>query len=124
MSQRRNRTKMWPSKGLFLPLLVVALGALLLAIGGAASAGPIGTAAGFEDDDGNLVVNSTFDWNGFSPLTWTGSAPYQSASKTASGWQFNGLTDDQKSGTDSGFGGGTKQDDDCPSVTGSSAPNK
>src|SRR5438876_159396 len=31
MSQRRNRTKMWPSKALFLLLFVVALGALLLA---------------------------------------------------------------------------------------------
>src|SRR5437870_6639116 len=107
---------------LLLLLPFVAIAALVLAIGASAT-GPVGTAAGFEDDDGNLVVNSTFDWNGFSPLTWTGSAPYQSASNTASGWQFNGLTDDQKSGTDSGFGGGTKQDDDCPSVTGSSAPN-
>jgi hypothetical protein len=124
MSQRRNRTKMWPSKGLFLPLLVVALGALLLAIGGAASAGPIGNASGFEDDDGNLVVNSTFDWNGFSPVTWTGSAPYQSASKTASGWVFNGLADAQKLSTDTGFAGGTKQDVDCAGVIGSSAPNK
>src|SRR5438093_7839919 len=124
MSQRRNRTKMWPSKALVLLLFVVALGALLLAIGGAASAGPIGNAAGFEDDDGNLVVNSTFDWNGFSPVTWTGSAPYQSASKTASGWVFNGLTDAQKLSTDTGFVGGTKQDDDCAGVTGSSAPNK
>src|SRR2546430_1885258 len=124
MSQRRNRTKMWPSKGLFLPLLVVALGAMLLAIGGAASAGPIGNASGFEDDDGNLVVNSTFDWNGFSPVTWTGSAPYQSASKTASGWVFNGLGDAQKLSTDTGFAGGTKQDVDCAGVIGSSAPNK
>jgi hypothetical protein len=121
MSQRRNPMKMWPSKGLF---VLLALGALLLAIGGAASAGPIGNAAGFEDDDGNLVVNSTFDWNGFSPVAWTGSAPYQSASKTTSGWVFNGLTDAQKLSTDTGFAGGTKQDDDCAPVIGTSAPNK
>jgi hypothetical protein len=104
---------------------LLAVSALMLVFALPAFAtGPIGTAAGFEDDDGNLVVNSTMDWNGFSPVTWTGTAPYQSSSTKVNGWQFTGLTDAQKSNSDTGFAGGTKQDKDCPSVTGSSAPNK
>jgi hypothetical protein len=106
----------------FLVVPFAVLAALVLAI--AASAGSIGTASGFEDDDGNLVVNSTFDWNGFSPVTWTGTAPYQTGTKTASGWAFTGLTDATKTNTDTGFAGGTKQDKDCASVIGSSSPNK
>jgi Prealbumin-like fold domain len=112
---RRRRRLSW-----LLPFAAVA--GLVLAL--TASAGPIGAASGFEDDDGNLAVNSTFDWNGFSPVTWTGTAPYQTASKIASGWAFTGLTDDQKSNADTGFAGGTKQDKDCASVIGSSSPNK
>jgi hypothetical protein len=106
-------------------LLVVpfaVLAALVLAI--AASAGPIGTDSGFEDDDGNLVVNSTFDWNGFSPVTWTGTAPYQTATKTVSGWAFLGLTDAQKANSDTQFAGGVKQDVNCPTVNTGSSPNK
>ncbi|HZC50954.1 MAG TPA: prealbumin-like fold domain-containing protein [Mycobacterium sp.] len=89
-----------------------------------ASAGPVGNASGFEDDDGNLVVNSTFDWNGFSPVTWTGTAPNQTATKIASGWTFTGLTDAQASTSDSGYAGGVKQDVDCATIKGSKAPNK
>jgi hypothetical protein len=89
-----------------------------------ASGGPIGTASGFEDDDGNLVVNSTFDWNGFSPVTWNGTAPNQSASKVASGWSFTGLTDAQATTSDSGFAGGIKQDVNCPTLKNGKAPNK
>jgi Prealbumin-like fold domain len=107
---------------LFLLLPILAAAALVLAV--VASGGPIGNASGFEDDDGNLVVNSTFDWNGFSPVTWQGTAPYQTASKTTSGWAFTGLTDAQATTSDSGFAGGTKQDKDCASVIGSKAPNK
>jgi hypothetical protein len=123
-SRRRRRF-------LFIPILVIGAAALVLAI--AASGGTIGTNAGFEDDDGNLVPNGTaitnctsvaFDWNCFRPLSWTGTAPYQSSTATANGWAFNGLTDNQKSNTDTGFAGGTKQDDNCASVIGSSAPNK
>ena len=84
----------------------------------------ISSDSGFESADGNLKVDSTFDWNGFSPVTWAGTAPYQTASKTVNGFQFTGLTDAQKTNTDTGFAGGTKQDKDCPSVIGSSAPNK
>ena len=52
----------------FVPFLAIA--ALILAMG--ASAGAVSNAAGFEGDDGNLAVNSTFDWNGFASTTWTG----------------------------------------------------
>jgi Prealbumin-like fold domain len=121
LSAGGKRRRLWGGVGVG----VLAVGALMLGLALPAFAtGPVGTAAGFEDDDGNLVVNSTFDWNGFSPVTWTGTAPFQSSSKTVNGWQFTGLTDAQKSNTDTGFAGGTKQDKDCPSVTGSSAPNK
>ena len=89
-----------------------------------ASAGTIGTASGFEDDDGNLVVDSTFDWNGFSPVTWTGTAPNQTASKIAGGWAFTGLTDAQMTNSDSGYAGGVKQDVNCATIKGSKAPNK
>jgi hypothetical protein len=64
------------------------------------------------------------DWNGFAPATWTGTAPYRKAAKSASGWAFTGLEDEQKSSSDTGFAGGVKQDANCPSVTGTSAPNK
>jgi hypothetical protein len=102
--------------------VAVALGVTLpLAVAATAS---ITSDSGFESADGNLKVDSTFDWNGFSPVTWTGAAPYQTATKTVSGFKFTGLTDAQKSNTDTGFAGGTKQDKNCPSVTGSSAPNK
>jgi hypothetical protein len=89
-----------------------------------ASAGPIGTASGFEDDDGNLVVNSTFDWNGFSPMTWQGTAPYQHATKTTGGWDFTGLTDAQATTADTGFAGGIKQDVNCATLKNGKAPNK
>ena len=89
-----------------------------------ALAGPVGTASGFEDDDGNLVINSTFDWNGFDPTAWTGTAPNRQSTKTASGWQFLGLEDAQASNGDSSFAGGTKQDANCASVGAGKAPNK
>jgi hypothetical protein len=112
--------------------VLAAVGAVVLTIGltvplalsAAASPGPIGNASGFEDDDGNLAVNSTFDWNGFSPVTWTGTAPNQSATKTASGWDFTGLTDAQATNSDSGYAGGVKQDVNCATIKGSKAPNK
>jgi hypothetical protein len=113
-SKRRRRLL------LFVPLTLVA--ALVLAIG--AAAGPVSDAAGFEGDDGNLVVNSTFDWNGFAPTTWTGAPGMRTATDSASGWEFTGLEDQQAVGTDSAFAGGTKQDDDCARVIGQKAPNK
>ena len=85
--------------------------------------------AGFEASDGNLAAGSNPDWNSFSPLTWTGSVPYQIADKTIStgalsGWHVQGLTDAQASTSDSGFAGGVKQDDNCATVKGGKAPNK
>jgi hypothetical protein len=103
-----------------LPLAVLAVLALAIV----ALAGPVGTSSGFEDDDANLDVNSTFDWNGFSPVTWTGDAPYREAAKSASGWDFKGLEDDEEDTADTAFAGGTKQDDNCANVVGAKAPNK
>ncbi|HEV8089094.1 MAG TPA: hypothetical protein VGQ50_10565, partial [Actinomycetota bacterium] len=111
--EKRSKSHLWR--------LGAAVGAAVLLIGVLAvyaSAGPIGVASGFEDDDGNLVVNSnsTFDWNGFNPVTWNGTVPYQSASKTASGWDFTGLTDAQATTSDTGFAGGIKQDVNCATL--------
>lgn len=117
--QNRSKSHLWR--------LSAAVGAAVLLIGLLAvyaSAGPIGTASGFEDDDGNLVVNSTFDWNGFSPMTWQGTAPYQHATKTTGGWDFTGLTDAQATTADTGFAGGIKQDVNCATLKNGKAPNK
>ncbi len=82
-------------------------------------------ASNFESNDGNLKVDTSgaTDWNSFSP-TWTGTAPYRQAATTANGWTFAGFEDAQKTNTDTGFAGGTKQDVNCPSVIGTSSPNK
>jgi Prealbumin-like fold domain len=48
----------------------------------------------------------------------------QTASKTASGWAFTGLTDAQATNADSGYAGGVKQDVACATIKGSKAPNK
>jgi len=97
------------------------LGAVLPAL-----AGPVGTAAGFEDDDGNLAPEApiNFDWNSFAPTTWTGTAPFRTSSTNVSGWAFTGLEDAQATTSDTGFAGGTKQDNDCASVGTAKAPNK
>jgi hypothetical protein len=66
----------------------------------AAFAGPVGTAQGFEDDDGNLAPNGgtpNFDWNSFAPVTWSphpATTPTrQTDAKTVSGFQFKGIED-------------------------------
>jgi Prealbumin-like fold domain len=108
-------------------VLASALGALALLAAMAMPAFANLTGSDFESGDANLAVNTSgnVDWNSFSPATWTGAAPYQTATKTlANGWQFAGFSDAQKSNSDTGFKGGTKQDDSCPGVIGSSAPNK
>jgi Prealbumin-like fold domain len=114
-SRRRRR---------FLLVPFAALAALVLVM--AASGGPVGTAAGFEDDDGNLAPQApiNFDWNSFAPTTWTGTAPFRQSAKTTAGWSFVGLEDAQATNSDTGFAGGTKQDDACATVGGSKAPNK
>jgi hypothetical protein len=104
--------------------LLAAAGLLAAAV--TASAGPVGTAAGFEDDDGNLAPQApiNFDWNSFAPTTWTGTAPTRTSSKLVSGWAFTGLEDAAATTSDSSFAGGTKQDNDCATVIGAKAPNK
>src|SRR5215210_3570806 len=95
---------------------IAAIVTLVLTLGAFAATGPVGTAAGFEDDDANLVDNAgnaLIDWNSFKPAVWTGTAPYRQSSKEALGWQFRGIEDDGDSITDTAFAGGTKQDDDC-----------
>lgn len=118
---RRVRTRRRTIAG-----LVIAATLALLATGLPALAGPVGTAAGFEDDDGNLAPEGTinFDWNSFAPTTWTGTAPSRTSSKIVAGWAFTGLEDAQATTTDSGFAGGTKQDANCASVISAKAPNK
>jgi hypothetical protein len=111
-------------KGLGLFLTLIVTGALIFSVMGTALAGPVGNASGYEDDDGNLVVNSTFDWNGFAPLSWTGTAPYRTSSATVSGWSFVGLEDQQAKTSDTAFAGGTKQDDNCATVNTGKSPNK
>jgi hypothetical protein len=116
-SKRRRRF------ALIVPLFAIA--ALALAIG--ASAGPVSLISGFEDDDGNLIVNSTFDWNSFAPVTWSphpATLPTRQADKVVSGWTFKGVEDWNASTADSAFAGGTKQDDNCPTVNTGKAPNK
>jgi hypothetical protein len=120
--EQRSRGHLW-RLGAALGTVVLLLGVLSVA----ASAGTIGTASGFEDDDANLVVNTTFDWNGFSPVTWSphpATTPTRQTSKVASGWTMAGLEDWQNTTSDSGFAGGTKQDNNCPSVISAKAPNK
>jgi Prealbumin-like fold domain len=107
-----------------LALPLVALAALVLAIG--AWAGPVSNAAGFEGDDGNLAPAApiNFDWNSFAPTTWTGTAPTRQATDSEAGWDFVGVEDFQNSTADSSFAGGTKQDNDCASVITQKPPGK
>ena len=108
-------------------LAAIAAFALLMALAlPAYSTGAVGTAAGFEDDDGDLAANDTpnFDWNSFAPTTWTGTAPYQQSDASVSGWTFKGIEDAQATNSDTAFAGGTKQDDNCPTVNTGKAPNK
>jgi len=92
----------------------------------AQAVGPVGTAAGFEDDDGNLAPEApiNFDWNSFAPTIWTGTAPYRQSDKVFSGWTFKGIEDAQATTTDTAFAGGVKQDQNCPTVNTGKAPNK
>jgi hypothetical protein len=97
----------------------------------AAFAGPVGTAQGFEDDDGNLAPNGgtpNFDWNSFAPVTWSphpATTPTrQTDAKTVSGFQFKGIEDWGDNSSDTSFAGGTKQDTNCPSVGTGKPPNK
>jgi hypothetical protein len=108
-------------------LALILIAALTLSLVGTALAtGGVGSAAGFEDDDGDLTPNDTpnFDWNNFAPTTWTGTSPYRQADAFVSGWTFKGIEDAQIANSDTAFAGGTKQDDNCPTVNTGKAPNK
>jgi hypothetical protein len=100
--------------------------AVVLSVAIPAFAGPVSDAAGFEGDDGNLAPAApiNFDWNSFAPTTWTGTAPDRTAAKNVSGWAFTGLEDAQATTSDDAFAGGTKQDNNCPTVNTGKAPNK
>lgn len=116
-----KRTRRWRL------LAVVSLTAIVsLVLSLSSSAGPVGTAAGFEDDDGNLAPQApiNFDWNSFAPTTWVGSAPNRTSEKVVNGWAFDGLEDAQATTSDTAFPGGTKQDNECPNVITAKAPNK
>jgi hypothetical protein len=115
------RTKR-PRRRIVAALAVGCLTAVSFAIPGAA--GPVSDASGFEADDGNLAVDSTFDWNGFAPTVWEGTAPYRTSNKTVAGWAFTGIEDAQATTTDTAFAGGVKQDNNCPVVNTGKAPNK
>ena len=118
ISSRRRAKSRWFG-------LAVAVSGLVLVASSAVWAGPVSTAASFEGDDANLVANTTTDWNSFSPVSWsTGTAPYRSSTATAAGWAFRGIEDAQAVTSDTAFAGGTKQDDNCATVTTGKAPNK
>jgi len=105
--------------------LIGVIAALVVGWQVAAYAGAVGTAQGFQDDDGNLADDGAgIDWNSFSPTTWTGQAPNRTSTKTANGFQFLGIEDAQATTSDSAFAGGTKQDEDCANVISAKAPNK
>ena len=109
--------------------MLVGVVALTLVTTSIALAGPVGTAQGFEDDDGNLIDNAGagIDWNSFDPISWlpaNSATPTRQADKSALGFLFKGLEDWQATNSDSAFAGGTKQDDNCASVITAKAPNK
>jgi len=119
----------------WLILLCISVASLLVASIGITSVlanpGPVGAGAGFEDDDGNLVDDAVpaaqIDWNTFAPVSWQPSpstTPTRQADKTSNGFLFKGIEDWQATTADSGFAGGTKQDDICPTVISAKAPNK
>jgi hypothetical protein len=125
MTLRKNAPR---SKGRWM-VLGVAVTACMLLVAGLAFAGPVGLASGFEDDDANLLDNAAagIDWNNFQDVDWTptpATTPTRTADKVLSGWTFKGIEDWAATTADSGFAGGTKQDDDCPSVISAKAPNK
>jgi hypothetical protein len=104
----------------------------------AAFAGPVGSAQGFEDDDGNLADDAAvpgIDWNSFADVIWSphpATTPTRQTpdNYTALGFQFKGIEDYPNPGASTGttadtsFAGGTKQDDTCAKVISAKPPNK
>lgn len=107
-------------------LAALSLASIALVASTTSASATVSTDAGFEGDDGNLAPQASinFDWNSFAPTTWTGTAPDRTAAKTVSGWAFTGLEDAQNTTSDDAFAGGTKQDNNCPTVNTGKAPNK
>jgi uncharacterized repeat protein (TIGR01451 family) len=103
-----------------------AFAAAPLAATGCGASGTIADKSGFEDADGNLAVDKAgcMDWNGFAPVTWTGSAPYQNSTKISGNYTFFGVSDAFDSSTDSSYDGGVKQADECPGTGTGSVDNK
>jgi hypothetical protein len=148
MKPRRPRTLGVPSgKPRRLATLLSLAAIAVLAYVMVASAGPVGTGAGFEDDDGNLAPGDpiqtgqpspNFDWNSFGPVNdpviWSphpATLPTrQTDARTVNGFQFKGIEDYPNPGAVSGttadtsFSGGTKQDDNCAGVGTGKPPNK
>ncbi len=93
---------------------------------GCGASGTIADKSGFEDADGNLVIDHAgcMDWNGFAPVTWTGNAPYQFAAKTTGAYSFYGASDAVNAHDDTSYAGGTKQNQDCPATKTGNVPNK
>lgn len=126
MTLRKNAPR---AKTRWMTLGVAVAACMLLVAGLALATGPVGTASGFEDDDANLVPQApiNFDWNSFAPVTWAphpATLPTRTADKVVNGWTFKGIEDWQATTADSGFAGGTKQDNNCPTVISAKAPNK
>ncbi|MDX6480262.1 MAG: hypothetical protein QOG85_772, partial [Gaiellaceae bacterium] len=98
----------------------------LAPVTGCGAQGTLADKSGFEDADGNLVINTAgcMDWNGFAPVTWTGTAPYQNATKTTGNFTFFGVSDAFNSSTDTSYAGGIKQADECPATGTGSVDNK
>jgi hypothetical protein len=116
------------SKGIldvrWITALVMTAVLILGAVSMATATGSVGTAAGFEDDDGNMTQDSVWDWNSFAPITWDGTEPYRTSDHVDNGWTFKGIEDAVVTTSDTAFAGGTKQDDACPTVNTGKAPNK
>jgi uncharacterized repeat protein (TIGR01451 family) len=97
-----------------------------LASTGCGASGTIANQSGFEDADGNLAIDTAgcMDWNGFAPMTWSGSVPYQTATKVSGNFTFFGASDAFNSNTDTSYAGGIKQADECPATGVGSVNNK
>lgn len=123
MDVRTNRTA---RRRVFSAAAALLLAGLGLAATTAPASASVSTDGGFEFADGNLAPQASInnDWNSFAPVTWTGTAPYRVTSKNVGGWTLGGLEDAQSATSDTGFAGGTKQDQDCATLAPSKAPNK
>jgi uncharacterized repeat protein (TIGR01451 family) len=102
--------------------------ALLASTGCGLPSGSIADQTGFEDNDGNLAAdsggNNCTDWNSFATVTWNDTAPYQNATATHGAFTFFGASDAFDSLTDTQYGSGVKQADECPATDTGPVDNK